>query len=71
MRLSTGAAAVAPVLGVAACATLASMRFDVDITPEDGADPIELADQILDYLCGGEVFPSLIASCDAVDPVNE
>ncbi len=47
------------------------MKFIVDVTPTVGADPTELAEQILDYLCGGDDYPTLIESCDSVDPGGE
>jgi hypothetical protein len=46
-----------------------SVRFIVDVSMEADADPIAVADALLDYLCADEIngLPEAIQSVDGVD----
>lgn len=45
------------------------MRFEVDLTLPEGADPIAVADWVLDVLCDQDDGAPYV-SCDGVDPVE-
>ena len=50
-----------------------SRRFIVDMSVRADADPIDVADALLDYLCADEIngLPDTIQSIDNVEPTSD